>query len=146
MYGNSSTSEIKMPQANERSIILDASAILALLNSEPGAAEVQAVVTDSAVSTVNLAEVAGKLADHGMTDSTIERALRIGFDTLAFGPDELKLMPILRRSTVKYGLSLGDRCCLATAMARKRPVMTADRAWTKVNIPGLAINVIGARQ
>ena len=131
---------------NDRSVILDASAILALLNVEPGAAEVRTVVAGSAVSTINLAEVAGKLADYGMTDASIQSALRIGFDTVVFGPDELALMPKVRRDTAKYGLSLGDRCCLATALVRKQPVMTADRAWAKVKIRGLKITVIGERQ
>ena len=131
---------------NDRSVILDASAILALLNVEPGAAEVRTVVAESAVSTINLAEVAGKLADYGMTDASIQSALRIGFDTVVFGPDELALMPKVRRDTAKYGLSLGDRCCLATALVRKQPVMTADRAWAKVKIPSLKIMVIGERQ
>ena len=104
------------------------------------------MVADSGASTVNLAEVVGKLADHGMTDEMIRKALRIGFDTLEFGSDELRQMSQLRRDTKRYGLSLEDRCCLATALTRKRPVMTADRAWADVNIPGLMIRVIGERQ
>lgn len=131
---------------NDRSVILDASAILALLNSEPGADEVQAVVASSAVSAVNLAEITGKLADYGMTDSTIEKALRIGFDTLEFGPAEVSVMPQLRRDTVRHGLSLGDRCCLATALAQRRRVLTADRAWANLRIQGLKVGVIGERR
>ena len=126
--------------------ILDASAILALLNAEPGAGEVREVVAKSAASAVNLAEVVGKLADYGMTEQTIQKALRIGFDTLPFGSDELRLMPQLRRDTKRYGLSLGDRCCLATALTRNRPVMTADRVWANISVPGLKITVIGERQ
>ena len=125
--------------------ILDASAILALLNSEPGAEDVQAVVAASAVSTVNLTEVAGKLADDGMTDRMIWKALRIGFHTLDFGSEQLRLMPQLRRDTKRYGLSIGDRCCLATALTSQRPAMTADRAWASVRTPGLRVTVIGGR-
>ena len=127
---------------SEPDVILDASAVLALLNAEPGALEVQEVVANAAVSAVNLAEVSGKLADYGMTDDMIGKALRIGFDTLEFGPAELKLMPRLRRDTSKHGLSLGDRCCLATALARGRPVLTADRAWANLAIRELKIGVI----
>ena len=131
---------------SNRASILDASAILALLNAEPGAEEVQEVIATSAASAVNLAEVVGKLADYGMTERTIQKALRIGLDTLPFGPNELKLMPQLRRGTKRHGLSLGDRCCLATAMTHNRPAMTADRAWAKITIPGLKITVIGERR
>ncbi len=126
-------------------MILDASAILALLNAESGANEVQAVVANSAVSAVNLAEVTGKLADYGMTDNMIEQALRIGFETIAFGPAEVNMMPKLRRETTRLGLSLGDRCCLATALVRKRPVLTADRAWDNIRVRGLEIRMIGER-
>ena len=126
-------------------VVLDASALLALLNEEPGASEVQAVIGDAVVSTVNLAEVAGKLSDHGMTDATIHKALSIGFDTLPFGADEVSVMPKLRRATRKHGLSLGDRCCLASALVQKCPVLTADRVWAKVKIRGLKITVLDDR-
>lgn len=130
---------------SDKGFILDASAILALLNSEPGAQEVQAVVAASAASTVNLTEVVGKLADDGMTDRMIWKALRIGFHTLDFGSEQSRLMPQLRRDTRRHGLSLGDRCCLATALTWQRPAMTADRAWVNVRIPGLQVTVIGGR-
>lgn len=56
-------------------------------------------------------------------------ALGIGFDTLSFGADEVAVMPKLRRATKPYGLSLGDRCCLATALVQNSPALTADRVW-----------------
>src|SRR5204863_8283095 len=43
--------------------VLDASAILALINNEPGADEVAEALPESVLSTVNLAEVIGKLVD-----------------------------------------------------------------------------------
>lgn len=126
-------------------VVLDASAVLALLNAESGAEEVQAVIGRSVVSAVNVAEVAGKLADHGMSDAGIRKALGIGFDALPFGAEETALMPKLRRATKKHGLSLGDRCCLATAMVNGCPVLTADQAWAKVKVRGLKIVVLAER-
>jgi PIN domain nuclease of toxin-antitoxin system len=55
--------------------ILDASALLALLLGEPGGAAVQAVLVDSAMSMVNLAEVVGHFARHGVADPEIRRVL-----------------------------------------------------------------------
>lgn len=127
-------------------VVLDASALLALLNDEPGASDVQAVIGDAVVSTVNVAEVVGKLADHGMNDANIRTALAIGFDTVPFGADEVAVMPKLRRATKQHGLSLGDRCCLATALVRKCPVLTADRVWAKAKIRGLRITVLDDRR
>jgi len=118
---------------SEGRIVLDASALLALLNEEPGAGEVQAVIGNAVESTVNVAELAGKLADHGLSDANIRIALGIGFDTLPFGADEVSMMPKLGRVTKPYGLALGDRCCLATALVQKCPVLTADRVWAGVN-------------
>lgn len=126
-------------------IVLDASALLALLGDEPGAGEVQAVIGNAVVSSVNAAEVASKLADYGMSDANIRKALSIGFDTLPFGADEVSVMPKLRRATKAYGLSLGDRCCLATALVQKYPVLTADRIWAKVKVRGLKITVLDDR-
>jgi ribonuclease VapC len=40
-----------------------------------------------------------------------------------------------------YGLSLGDRACLALAMELKLPVVTADRAWIDLDL-GIDICVI----
>lgn len=45
--------------------ILDASAVLAVLNGEPGEKKVIPILAESAISAVNLTEVAAKLRDMG---------------------------------------------------------------------------------
>ncbi len=47
----------------------------------------------------------------------------------------------LKTLTKKYGLSLGDRACLALAKMKKIPVVTADRVWGKLEL-GIKIIVI----
>jgi PIN domain nuclease of toxin-antitoxin system len=47
----------------------------------------------------------------------------------------------LRPLTKALGLSLGDRTCLALAIERDCPAMTADRNWAKLNI-GVPIQLI----
>ncbi len=55
---------------------LDASAVLALLNGEPGVERVAAALgPDTVMSAVNYAEVVGKLADAGMPEDVIRQAL-----------------------------------------------------------------------
>jgi PIN domain nuclease of toxin-antitoxin system len=44
-------------------IVLDSSAILALLNDEPGANKVEAVLDHAIVGAANLAEIAAKLSE-----------------------------------------------------------------------------------
>lgn len=41
---------------------------------------------------------------------------------------------LLRNSTRPYGLSLGDRACLALARREGLPVLTADRSWAKLDV------------
>jgi PIN domain nuclease of toxin-antitoxin system len=122
--------------------VLDASALLALIDGEPGAEAVERVLPDASMTTVNLAEVLAKLADRGVPDEQ-------SFDAIA-GLD-LKLIDVgvplarasarLRVETRSAGLSLGDRLCLALAELRQAPVLTADRAWAKLDLP-LDIRVI----
>jgi PIN domain nuclease of toxin-antitoxin system len=122
--------------------LLDASAILALLQAEPGADSVAAELAVSAVSSVNLAEVVGKLVDHGQT---VDRIIHM-LDALA-----LRILPLeedvavrageLRAATRHIGLSLGDRACLATAETLGLRVMTTDRAWARLDL-GVEVIVI----
>ena len=46
------------------------------------------------------------------------------------------------KSTFKYGLSLGDRACLATSMYLGRTVYTTDKAWARIDIKGIDIKFI----
>lgn len=41
----------------------------------------------------------------------------------------------LRSVTRHAGLSLGDRCCLATAIVHNLTVLTADRTWADLALP-----------
>ena len=41
---------------------------------------------------------------------------------------------LLRRQTRQYGLSLGDRACVALAVGLGMPAMTADQAWTELDL------------
>ena len=43
--------------------------------------------------------------------------------------------------TQPYGLSLGDRACLALAIERKAKVYTADRCWKNLSL-GIEVEVI----
>jgi len=56
-------------------VILDASAVLALLGNETGAARVQAALPRSILLSVNLAEVVTRLALIGMPDADIKEAV-----------------------------------------------------------------------
>jgi len=125
------------------SAVLDASAILALLNQEPGADQLTAEILSVAVgSTVNLAEVQSKLVHDGMAPDKAWRATLYSVsEAVAFTAEQAKVAGSLIAETRPLGLSLGDRACLALALERKAPVYTTDRLWKRLKLT-IPIHVI----
>ncbi len=111
-------------------IILDASALLAVLQDEPGQEKVEPFLSRACISAVNLAEVATKLADRGVAWPDIEVTLRgLNLDVQGFDVDQALGSAALRGMTRTKGLSLGDRACLALTRKLGGIALTADRAW-----------------
>ena len=111
-------------------VVLDASAVLAFLLSEPGADVVAEAMTDAALSSVNYAEITSKLVERGDdADSACLRVARLGLDVVNFDQAQARDVAALRATTKARGLSLGDRACLALGRRLARPVMTGDRVW-----------------
>jgi ribonuclease VapC len=117
--------------------LLDASAVLALLQDEAGANTVaQAVRSGAAVVSVNLSEVASKLCDGGLPDDDIGQVLNgLKIEVLGFDADDARIAGLLRRVTRARGLSLGDRACLAVGVRRGLTILTADVSWVGL-VPG----------
>jgi PIN domain nuclease of toxin-antitoxin system len=123
-------------------VVLDASALLAVLRRERGADVVEAVFPNTVMSTVNLGEVLSTLVDKGVAEQDGFAAI-LGLDLKFVSVDVglTRASARLRENTRRAGLSLGDRVCLALAEQRGVPVLTADRAWAKLGLP-LDIRVI----
>ena len=114
--------------------VLDASAVLALLNHEDGADQVLPRLEGAAISAVNLCEVAGKLVDAGMPIEVAEHALSaLLTDVRELDSESAYLAAALRAQRGGSALSLGDRACLALGQALAAPVLTADRRWTEAS-------------
>ena len=117
------------------SSVVDASAVLAVLNQEPRARRWRGSLADAAVSTVNLSEVIAKLSEVGIDEGRIRGALdALGMTIASFDVDLAYDAGLLRSRTKSLGLSLGDRACLALAMRMKLPALTTDRAWTRLRL------------
>ena len=115
------------------SCVLDSSALLALLLNEPGADLVAGYFPDVCMSAVNLAEVIAKLCERGMPPEDARQAVaNTGIDVVAFDEHQAHHTGALRSATRAFGLSLGDRACLALAQSRGLPAVTADRVWQQV--------------
>ena len=123
-------------------MVLDASAVLALLFSEPGAEDVADQIGDAVLCAVNLAEVMSKLDDRGAS-APQKKAVSDQFAPIVRPLTAERAMAAgnMRALTRSLGLSLGDRCCLALAQELDAPLMTADRAWQNLDA-GLKIMVI----
>ncbi len=125
-------------------VVLDASAVLALLLDEPGGGRVHAVLDAAVMSVVNLAEIVGHLARGGATETEIHDILdpisitSVDMDSeLAYG------VGLLLPQTKSAGLSLGDRACLALAKKLNVPAVTADRTWRAITGKiGVAVEII----
>ena len=127
------------------SFVLDASALLAILRDEPGVENLPGEweIQDHAVmSTVNLCEVQSKLVVDGIQPSAAWEAMISAIHIpVALDEEQAKLAGDLRLQTRKFGLSLGDRACIALGLVLKLPIYTADRQWSKLKL-GSEIRVI----
>ena len=113
--------------------VLDSSAILAVLQAEPGQDQVLRVLPDALICAVNLAEIVSTLADRGMAAERAHRAaIRLGFSVAPLDEELARIASELRPTTRAAGLSLGVRCCLALGRQRRAIVLTADCAWSTV--------------
>jgi ribonuclease VapC len=124
-------------------IVLDASALLALLKQEPESETLTPeLLSGAAISTVNLTEVHGKLVGRGLSpDDAWEAALGPIREAVPFTAEHARLVGNLVAQTRPLGLSLGDRACLALGVALKASVYTADKSWKKLKV-GARIHVI----
>lgn len=123
--------------------VLDASALLALLNQERGSEGVAAIITDkAAMSTVNFSEVVAKLSNDGMPNEMIRDLLdSLELEVIDFDTELAYQAGLLRPLTKHAGLSLGDRACLALAQHLRLPALTTDRVWDTLSL-GIPVQVI----
>ncbi len=122
--------------------VLDASALLALLNQEAGAERVAHFLTDAVISTVTLAEVVTRLALAGMPESAIREALDLlPVESVPFDAESGIEVGLLAPTTRSSGLSLGDRACLVLARRLSAAAVTADQAWVGLDV-GVPVELI----
>ncbi len=126
-------------------VVLDASALLAMIFSEPGGEQIVAAFgpeSRALISAVNLGEVVAKLVDREYSKDALDEVVEWeGLVTAPFTQAHAVAAGLLRSSTRHLGLSAGDRACLALAAAEGLPVLTADRLWGQLNI-GVDIRLI----
>jgi PIN domain nuclease of toxin-antitoxin system len=124
-------------------VVFDASAMLALIQGERRADKLTDEILDRAVaSTVNLAEAQSKLVK---ASNDPDRAWAAVLSTISnvepYTSQQARIAGTLITTTEKFGLSLGDRSCLALAIALEAPVYTTEQSWRNLKL-GVPIHVI----
>ena len=124
-------------------VVLDASAVLALLQNEAGAEKLTLkLLASSTISTVNVAEVHTRLVrGGGSIGSAWEDALAPLSHIAPFTLEQAKIAGDLVLKTRTRGLSLGDRACLALAISLNAPVYTSEQVWKGLDV-GVPIHLI----
>jgi ribonuclease VapC len=121
------------PSHPAQPVVLDTSALLALLQEEAGADEVEPLLDGALMSAVNLSEVLQKARQHDVDIVGLEvdlEALGVVFEP--FGVSDARVTAELW--SVERGLSLGDRACLALASAAGGVAVTAERRWAGLDL------------
>lgn len=122
-------------RSSPRPVVLDASAVLAYLQREPGYGRVRGALAGggAVVASVNLAEVAGKVAARGHDAcAVVGRLEALGLRVEGFTRADALEAGALR--ALAPWLSLGDCACLALGRRLRAPVLTADRAWASLDL------------
>lgn len=121
-------------------VVLDSSAVLAMLRDEPGGDTVAEHLENAVISGVNLHEVAKEMFREGAVASDVRATLdTLALDVRAHDTEAAYRAAELYEPTRRYGSGVGDRSCMALALELALPILTTDRAWKKVEIAGLEV-------
>jgi ribonuclease VapC len=124
-----------------RKVVLDSSAVIALIKREQGADIVIQHLSDAVLSSVNLIEIATYLG-RSLPFEAVEKVLAsLELSVISCDESQAMLAAVMAGEGRNYGLSLGDRACLALAKLYKLPVLTADKIWQKLD-RGVEVRVI----
>jgi PIN domain nuclease of toxin-antitoxin system len=122
--------------------VLDASALLALLQGERGAELIEPLLDRSAISAVNWSEVVQRLLRRGLALTELGPDLdALDLSVVSFDTRLAEAAAELAAVTRPAGLSLADRACLALARETGAPAFTADRLWEFVDV-GVEIRIV----
>ena len=114
-------------------IVVDASALMALLLREPGSDVVAERISKSVISAVNLAEVLARMSRERISARTlVPKLTALGLAIVDFDQAQAVIASDIREYARGQGVGLADCCCMALAVHQAWPVLTADRTWMKL--------------
>jgi ribonuclease VapC len=111
-------------------LVIDASAILAMIFDEAGGDMVADVCDGAVLNAVNLDEVLHKVARRGMDPILVETQLsRLGISVVAFDARQARISAALHSQLTGTDTSFADRACLSMGLMLDATVLTADAKW-----------------
>jgi ribonuclease VapC len=123
-------------------IVFDASAVIALLRDEAGADVIAQYAGDGLISAVNLQEVIKALLVRGfMIDVARAMIDALHLEIRPHTVEDAYAAATLYEATKEHGRGLGDRTCMALAIAEGLPALSTDQAWAKLKVPGLTVTM-----
>lgn len=122
-------------------MVIDASALLAFFNREPGAGVVADLLEgDVSISAVTYTEVVGKIVGAGGLQKSIEGDfLALRLEPTPFNTKQAQVAAYFYARRKPCNLALGDCATLALAEVLLEPVLTAEKSWA--TLPDLKIEV-----
>lgn len=122
-------------------VVVDASAVMALMLGEPGADVVQAVIRGSAMSAVNASECCARGVERGAKADDVLSLIKVfEVEVIAFDLESALETARLRAPTKALGAGIGDRACMALGLRRGVPVLTGDKRLAGID-PALGIDI-----
>jgi PIN domain nuclease of toxin-antitoxin system len=120
---------------SDEDIVVDASAVLAVLRREPFERFDPDRLAYATISAINFSEVLERLYRGGASHEDADRLVNpLSLNVVPFDDIQARAVARLRGTTRHVGLSLADRACLALGLQRGEPVVTADRVWATLDI------------
>ncbi len=124
-------------------VILDSSALLALIKNEKGTSVVEELLGKIVMSSVNVSEVASILLDSEMSTEQATKAIEPFIESIInFDFEYSILCADLLKSTKHLGLSLGDRACISLGIKLRLPIYTSDKIWAELKLENADIRLI----
>ncbi|MDF3047557.1 MAG: hypothetical protein K0R73_675 [Candidatus Midichloriaceae bacterium] len=129
-----------------KSAILDTSAILAIINNEPGSDVIRPLLSNSIVSSVNIAETSAILVSRYKIPLSDVKTLvnQLIGTVINFTEEQAYIVAELEAVNREngYGLSLGDKACISLGISLNTPIYTADKIWEGLNFKNANIELI----
>lgn len=123
-------------------VVLDASALLAVLQNEAGTDVVVKSMRSAILSAVNLSETIAKAGSKTGRHATLYKMIdRFDIRIIPFDREEAALTAELRERTHGKNVSFADSACLSLALQHGLPVLTGDRKWQALDL-GIDIRLI----